>query len=195
MTDITGTRVVLDRGWCCQPHMIVARRKRGGCELRCSECNSRKGRLSEMVAGFLQETWLAFGPPRAPIDLTRDQQGITIMNREDVFPSRYFKAANLPQPRNLTIVAAKMEEMKSPDGGETQNRLVLHFRDEAKRLVVNAMNFDAIADIVGSDETKDWIDTSIQLYADKTRFGKKIVDCVRVRATSASEQLNDKIDF
>jgi hypothetical protein len=130
MTDITGTRVVLDKDWCCQPHMIVARRKRGGFE-RC-ECNSRKGRLSETVASFLQDMWRTLGPPRAPIYLTRDRQGTAIMNREDVFPSRYFKAANLPQPRNLTIVAAKMEEMKPPEGGETQNRLVLHFHDEGK---------------------------------------------------------------
>jgi len=194
MTDITGTRVVLNKGWCCQPHMIVARRKRGGFELRCSECNSRKGRLPETVAGFLQETWLAFGPPRAPMDLTRDRTGIIIMNREDVFPSRYFKAANLPRPRNVTIVAAKMEEMKSPDGGETQNRLVLHFSDEAKRLVVNATNFDVLAELFGG-ETEDWIGKTVQLYADKTRFGHKIVPCVRVRAASVGEQLNGSIDF
>jgi hypothetical protein len=60
MVDVTGTRVVLDRGWCCQPHMIVSRRKRGGFEVRCSECNSRKGKLSETVVSFLQETWSAF---------------------------------------------------------------------------------------------------------------------------------------
>jgi hypothetical protein len=74
---------------------LVARR-RGGFEVRCCECNSRKGRLSESVAGFLQDTWRVFGPPRAAIHLTRDQKGTVIMNREDVFPSRYFKAANFP---------------------------------------------------------------------------------------------------
>jgi hypothetical protein len=116
------------------------------------------------------------------------------MNRETVFPSRYFKAANLPQPRNLTIVAAKMEELKTPDGGETQNRLVLHFHDEAKRLVMNVTNYDMLADMFG-DETESWVGKTVQLYADKTRFGNKIVPCVRVRATSAGKQLNDSVPF
>jgi hypothetical protein len=35
----------------------------------------------------------------------------------------------------------------------------------------------------------------VQLYADKTRFGNKIVPCVRVRATSAGKQLNDSVPF
>jgi hypothetical protein len=86
-----------------------------------------------------------------------------------------------------------MEELKTPDG-ETQNRLVLHFHNEEKRLVVNVTNYDMLADMFG-DETENRIGKTVQLYADKTRFGNKIVPCVRVRATSAGEQLNDSVSF
>jgi hypothetical protein len=37
-----------------------------------------------------------------------------------------------------------------------------------------------LADLFGG-ETEDWIGKVIQLYADKTRFGHKVVPCVRVR--------------
>ena len=101
------------------------------------------------------------------------------MNREDIFPSRWFKASNFPQPRDLKIVAAKVETPKLPHG-ESEEKLTLTFEGEKKKLVINRTNFDVIAEAFG-DDTDNWLGETIQLYADKTRFGGKVVPCVRVR--------------
>ena len=101
-------------------------------------------------------------------------------NRNDVFPSRYFKAVDFPQPRNLTIKEVEMLELKDPSG-ESKDRLVVRFDGEKKAMVLNGTNYDAIADMFG-DETDGWLGKTVSLYSTTTRMGTKVVPCVRVRA-------------
>ena len=64
------------------------------------------------------------------------------MNRNDLFPSKYFKAADLGgKPITLVIKTASVEPMKNMQGG-TDDKLVLGFINQAKSLVVNRTNFD-----------------------------------------------------
>jgi hypothetical protein len=79
----------------------------------------------------------------------------------------------------LKIVAAKVETPKLPHG-ESEEKLTLTFEGEKKKLVINRTNFDVIAEALG-DDTDNWLGETIQLYADKTRLGGKVVPCVRVR--------------
>ena len=87
-------------------------------------------------------------------------------------------------------------------------------RGAKKGLILNMTNYDAIADGYG-EETNNWSNKKIVLYGDKTRFGGKIVDCVRVKlpeakkgeivtdpqapletpAVTAEVELNDSIPF
>jgi hypothetical protein len=72
-----------------------------------------------------------------------------------------------------------MEVLKND--GKDVDKLVLTFRERIKPLVVNLTIFEAIESLYGG-ETDDWADQRVEIYADRCRFGNKMVDCVRVRA-------------
>lgn len=101
--------------------------------------------------------------------------------RDDVFPSKYLKAADLNgTPLTVTIVSAPLETLKNPEGKE-QTKTVLYFRGTKKLLPLNVTNWDAVADIAG-DDSDDWAGHKIELYPAKTEMKGKTVDCIRVRA-------------
>src|SRR5262245_21852078 len=190
MIAITGTRVVLNSKGCCSPHVIVARvdDQCSAYEFRCGECNSRRGRLPDAVVEFLRDTWRVFGPPHAPIYL----RGLTEteMKREDLFPSAYFNGTNVPKSKLLKILKAELESIKTPQG-EGVSKLCLTFDGEQKKLLLNATNFDAIAAEFG-EETDGWAGGEIEIYADKSRMGGKVVPCVRVRPTPPTKECEVK---
>jgi hypothetical protein len=130
------------------------------------------------------------------------------MKREDVFPSKYLKAADLNgQAKIVTIERASYETLRAPDGKE-QGKTVLYFRNARKALPLNMTNFDAVSQIVGDDETDNWIGHHIELFPDKTSMAGKMLDCVRIRAPTQAplrkqtatkspppEGLDDEIPF
>jgi hypothetical protein len=101
------------------------------------------------------------------------------MKRDDVFPSKYLKAADIVRPTVLTIESAPLELLKNPEGQE-QRKVVLYFRGAKKALPLNVTNFESVAAICGED-TEDWPGGRIELYADRTQMGGKMVDCIRIR--------------
>src|SRR5262249_39900688 len=107
------------------------------------------------------------------------------MTREEVFPSKYLKAADLKgKPRIVTIESAPCETLKGLDGKENQ-RIVLYFENVPKSLPLNATNFDAVCNATGFLDTEDWPGQQIELYPTKTTMGGKTVDCIRIRPPSA----------
>src|SRR5262245_25232608 len=103
------------------------------------------------------------------------------MKRDDLFPSKYLKCADLKgKPRVVEIEQAPVETLKNQKG-EEQRKVVLYFKGAKKALPLNLTNFDAVADIAGSDETNDWLGTKIELYPTTTMMGGKITDCIRIR--------------
>ena len=108
------------------------------------------------------------------------------MKRDEVFPSKYLKAADLKgKPRTVKIVSAPYETLKGLDGKETR-KIVLYFENVLKSLPLNATNFDAVCDATGCPDTEDWPGQRIELYPTKTIMGGKTVDCIRIRRPSAS---------
>jgi hypothetical protein len=161
-------------------------------KLRCRKCHADRGKLPEIAIKLLRDTVRVFGTPPEPVFLPRAifQKG-SAMKRDDLFPSKYFKAADLGgKPITVAIKAAAVEGLKNMQGG-TEDKLVLSFVGQQKALVVNRTNYDAIAELYG-DETDNWSGKRIELYPDKARVGGKPVDCVRVRATAA-DAFNDEI--
>lgn len=80
----------------------------------------------------------------------------------------------------VTIEEIRQEEINGDHGKE--KKLVARFVGKDKGLVLNRTNADSIAEITESEDTDDWAGAVIVLYPDKTKFGGKTVDCVRVRA-------------
>jgi hypothetical protein len=103
------------------------------------------------------------------------------MKRDDLFPSKYAKCADLKgKPRVVEIEHAPVETLKNQKG-EEQRKVVLYFKGAKKALPLNLTNFDAVAAIAGSDETNEWPGTKIELYPATTMMGGKITDCIRIR--------------
>ena len=109
------------------------------------------------------------------------------MKKTEVFPSKFLKCADLNgKPVTVTIADAPLEELKSPDGKES-SKVVLYFRGAKKGLPLNRVNWDAVSDIVGDDDSDSWIGHRVELYPTKTEMAGKLVDCIRVRAPKQRE--------
>ena len=99
------------------------------------------------------------------------------MKLSTAFPSKYLKAVDLQGRRlKVTIDAADIEDI----GGDGGDKLVLRFVGKDKGLVCNVTNANMIAEILGTEETDDWIGQSIALYEAKVDFQGKRVPAIRV---------------
>ena len=108
------------------------------------------------------------------------------MKRDEVFPSKYLKAADLKgKPMVVTIETADLEQLKNQNG-EEQAKTVLTFVGSAKSLPLNMVNWDSVADICGAD-TDDWPGKKVELFPAKTQLGSKIVPCIRIRPPEQRE--------
>ena len=107
------------------------------------------------------------------------------MTRDEVFPSKYLKAADLKGKAYVaTIDSAPYETLKTLDGKEEQ-KIVLHFKNAEKTLPLNVTNFDAVCDATGCPDTEDWPGQRIELYPTQTTMGGKVVGCIRIRRPSS----------
>ena len=114
------------------------------------------------------------------------------MKRDDVFPSKYLKAADLGG-RDIRLVMDYVE--KEDLFGQDDPKPVLSFVDTSKRLVLNVTNWNAIEDAYGG-ESDDWAEKPIILFPAKTQFGSKTVDCVRVRVPANDQDgVTDDVPF
>jgi hypothetical protein len=101
-----------------------------------------------------------------------------IMNREDLFPSRYFKADDLPRAG----LPVKIEGVtRERIGQEQKDKPVITFVNQTKSLVMNKTNYESIADILGNGDTDTWPGRIIVLFPDKTSYAGKPTPCVRVK--------------
>jgi len=102
------------------------------------------------------------------------------MKRDEVFLSKYLKAADLNgRPVTITIKSAPYETPKNPEGKE-QGKSVLYFVGGKKALPLNVVNWDSVAAICG-DDTDAWPGHQIELYPTVTSMGGKMVPCIRIR--------------
>ena len=107
------------------------------------------------------------------------------MKLSSAFPSKYLKAADLQGRRlKVTIESADMETIQG-DGGK-EDKLVVRFIGKDKGLVCNVTNANMIAEVLGTEETDDWINQSIVLYEAKVEYQGKRVPAIRVAEVPGS---------
>ena len=100
------------------------------------------------------------------------------MKFSKAFKGSYFKAADLDgKPKEVIIKSVAEEDV----GDET--KVVLRFKDCDQALVLNKTNGGALAEAYG-DDMDGWVGKPVVLKPDKTDFGGKRVDCVRVAVPS-----------
>ena len=101
--------------------------------------------------------------------------------REELFPSKFLKSEDLKgKPCAVQIERAPVETLKN-NKGEEQSKIVLYFVGAKKALPLNMTNFDAVVDVTGCGDSKDWPGHWLELYPSKTQMGGKLVDCIRIR--------------
>ena len=98
----------------------------------------------------------------------------------DAFGS-YLKCENLHGKRVLVTI----DRVEKEKIGEDQ-KFVLYFAGKDKGLVLNKTNAESITEIAGTDEMDDWTGHKILLHPDKTKFGGKTVDCIRIAAPNGA---------
>ena len=100
-----------------------------------------------------------------------------MVTRATAFPSKYWKADDLPEGGKVfKIEGLDVEKI----GIEKKEKYVLRFVKQDKSLVLNPTNWDLIAAFLGGD-SDDWRGGLIVLYPTETTFGGKTVSCIRVR--------------
>jgi hypothetical protein len=134
------------------------------------------------------------------------------MKKSEAFPTRFLSAPDLGgKPIVVTIESTSRETLKSSEGKEAE-KTVLHFVGARKGLVVNMVNWDAIAEIVGDDDDNAWAGHKIELYPTRVPMGGKMVAAIRIRQPdgelpmkkaapaakpkqSVAEEMEDEIPF
>ncbi len=111
------------------------------------------------------------------------------MNINSAFPSDYLRADDLKGRQvKVTIEGVTVEKL----GEDTKP--VLHFVGKDKGLVLNKTNAMLIASAYGP-ETEGWVSKEIEVRPDKTSFGGRIVDCLRVSIPAVQEPESDGPPF
>jgi hypothetical protein len=104
--------------------------------------------------------------------------------------SQYLKASDF-QGREVRVKIASHEIAKFDNG----DKVVLKFDGKEKGLTLNKTNAMRVADAYGED-IESWVGEEIIMYPDKTDFGGKMVDCIRLRIPpKADADFDDDIPF
>jgi len=108
----------------------------------------------------------------------------------DLFPSKYLRAADLDKPRIVTIDHITHEDFK--DDGVIVKKTIVHFKRNGAAtspLVCNKTNWRMLAEITGSDDDDGWPGHRIELRSEKVRGLKgTLVDSVRVYPAPAAKK-------
>ena len=91
------------------------------------------------------------------------------MKMNDLFPSKYLKADDFPQPRNLTLLNVIVEEI----GPEKEEKAIVYFKETEKGLLLNKVNYIDIGNHLREDDTDNWMGKKVQLYKAMTMFNGK----------------------
>jgi hypothetical protein len=114
--------------------------------------------------------------------------------KHDVYPTKYFRAADLPDGWSLVaqVEMCRREEFDGKRDGEKIDKLVCYFHGHKSGLVVGPVVWDQIAEVMAAngvdkfnaDDYEFWSGHWVELYRDRTPFGGKMVPCIRARIPS-----------
>lgn len=78
---------------------------------------------------------------------------------------KYTSAADVPSEGEIvTIDDVKIETLRSLTDGTSKDKGVIYFKETGvKPLALNSTNIDRITELLGTDETDDWIGQRIKL--------------------------------
>jgi hypothetical protein len=101
---------------------------------------------------------------------------------ESCFPGRFLSAGHFDGKRiTLTVAHAYLEDL---DGSEDKPsskppKLVMSFVGKKMELVLPKTNAYCLKEMFGN-KLADWVGKKVVFYPTKTKFGGKLVDCIRI---------------
>ena len=105
----------------------------------------------------------------------------------DQFGGKYWKAADLTEPRLLTISRFEREAMM---GNTADQKWVLYFEEDRRGLVLNQTNAEAIRTAYG-DDSRESIGQRLVLFPTNTELQGRTVECIRVRKPEGPPSAED----
>jgi hypothetical protein len=103
------------------------------------------------------------------------------MKISEEFPSKYLKSSDLKGNEvRVTMANVEREEIGQ------DKKLVLYFKGKEKGMVLNKTNANTIGDFYG-DDSDDWYDQPLILFAIRTEYQGKPVDGLRCRIPTARD--------
>ena len=100
------------------------------------------------------------------------------MKKGDMFPSKWLKAADIPQNREVPVV---IDRVTRETTGDDEEKAVVYFRGAQKGLMLNNTNWDAIEIGTGKTDSDDWTGEEVLLYRTTCMFKGNTVECIRLR--------------
>jgi len=107
--------------------------------------------------------------------LKNKEKSIPMVDATDYFGGNYLKASDIKEPLSLTITSTKVQRL------EDRDKLIVHFDEVEKELVLNKINTNRIIEQNGSKDTDNWPGTKITLLATTVEYDGKDVPCIRVK--------------
>ncbi len=80
----------------------------------------------------------------------------------------------------FTISGVELTEKDFNDGKGMRKQLVLSFAGSDKKLGLNFTNANRIAELVGSDDSDDWVNRSIKLFVENVQVGNEKKAAIRI---------------
>lgn len=106
------------------------------------------------------------------------------MKMSEEFPSKYLRAADL-QGREIKVIMNYCDrEQVGQEANDTKP--ILYFKGKDRGLVLNKTNAMTISDHYG-DDTNDWLDQPLILFAAMIPFQGKTQAAIRVRIPTAKD--------
>jgi hypothetical protein len=101
------------------------------------------------------------------------------MNINEVYSGNYLKADDLKGKRvTVRINHVSVKEFEGDKGMD--KKIILGFEGKAACLVCNKTNAAIIAEVLGSQDTDNWIGGTIKLEVRRVEFSGRLVPAIRV---------------
>jgi hypothetical protein len=116
------------------------------------------------------------------------------MRSKDAFPSKYLKSADVKERPCVAVISHVARETVG-QGQDAKEKLVLHFEDDNKPMVLNRTNWDALEEAFGDSD--DWPGHKVKIRCARTHYQGKATDGIRLEAIvgkpASKEELADEI--
>lgn len=106
----------------------------------------------------------------------------------------YLGSHNLEIGEEMLVTIDRLEgeeEVKDTKGGKSL-KMVLYFKEQVPKMIMNQTNGRTIEALYGTHPDK-WVGRQIQVYSTQVPFGKKQVDGLRIRDFIPSIIVNTKV--